>query len=682
MSGSYSYTNCLCTDAGIHVGLNAGISSENLLMISLSRFPLKSGVFRSISDVPFSSEVESRPMSSSGFFDNLNFRRYFQRGETLVAMTGMAFIAILSFVVGGFAWVSARSVEDSAAVQAEQRVTETSQFLVSQAELRLRDQDVSGLRRMMLDSVASSIISSGRVRIPGIGVIASSEPSEITLSEFPETLPSAAELPYSAVVDPKLNLVRVSESLSVQGTHAFVIELEIDQSQRIAGSDTIRASSVGIVAVGMVLTLVVYRRFRNRLGALAAIQESLRQVQAGERRTECLRVGDTLGDEAHAWNTLLDERDEVTNQETAKEIVQVALGGGDSLGLPSACNALNQAIVLVDQDLTVSYANGAAAVMLGAIRDEFVGMSLSDLDQHPKLAETAMQMFNNQLSARQTVELGDTGDLEVSGSVLRSSMALVDDDGLSRVIIFIEDITQQRLSSQSQNAFIAQATHELRTPLTTIRLYCEEAIDAEEDDTQIVEKSLNVISSEARRLERIVGDMLCVSEIEAGSLTIRKDKFRTEQIFEELQFDYEAQAREKSIELSFDLPPKFPTIEADRDRLGQALHNILGNAIKYTPSGGQVSVNASFDENDAMTVEISDNGIGIDESQQDRIFDRFTRADDRRIAHVTGSGLGLALARQIARLHGGDITLESAIDQGSTFTFFIPGSAVSTKQAA
>ncbi|MFG0315382.1 MAG: sensor histidine kinase, partial [Phycisphaerales bacterium] len=236
-------------------------------------------------------------------------------------------------------------------------------------------------------------------------------------------------------------------------------------------------------------------------------------------------------------------------------------------------------------------------------------------------------------------------------------------------------------SNQSQNAFIAQATHELRTPLTTIRLYCDEAIEADSDEAQIVEKSLNVISSEARRLERIVGDMLCVSEIEAGSLSIRREKFRTGQLFDELQHDYEAQAKEKSIELSFDLPPKFPTIDADRDRLGQAIHNLVGNAIKYTPSGGKVSVTASFDENDAMSVAISDTGIGIDESQQERIFERFTRAEDRRIAHVTGSGLGLALARQIARLHGGDITLESEIDQGSTFTMFIPGT-VSAKQAA
>src|SRR5690606_13295466 len=133
----------------------------------------------------------------------------------------------------------------------------------------------------------------------------------------------------------------------------------------------------------------------------------------------------------------------------------------------------------------------------------------------------------------------------------------VDADGVVRAMVFIEDITQQRLSDQSQNAFIAQATHELRTPLTTIRLYSEEAIEAGSGDEQVRGKALNVIASETRRLERIVGDMLCVAEIEAGSLSIRPDTMRTEQLFGELQEDYLAQAKDKSIEITFDLPPKF-----------------------------------------------------------------------------------------------------------------------------
>lgn len=612
----------------------------------------------------------------------LNLRRYFQRGETLVAMTGMAFVAILSFVVAGVVWIAARTVDDSAAAQSEQRVQQTAQLIASQAELRLTDGDLAGLRRLILDSVASAMISQGRVSLPGEGVIASTEPSEITIHSIPLNWGGKLETPAATRYDDESKQITISEPLVVGGKSGFVLELSIDQSQRIAGSDTIRASSVGIISVGLILTLLVYRRFRFRLGALAAIGESLRQIEAGERRADCLRVGETLGPEAIAWNTLLSERDELNQGLSENEIATVSMSGGaDSFGLPEACNTLTQGLLLIDTDLSVLYANGAAAVFLRSVRDQLVGSSLESIDGFQDLVSGVRMVLEQDHAPRTLLEHGDVENLELCGSVLKLSISRMNDNGLVRAVVLIEDITQQRLSSQSQNAFIAQATHELRTPLTTIRLYCEEAIEADENDEQIREKALNVISSETRRLERIVGDMLCVSEIEAGSLNIRKESMRTEQLFIELREDYEAQAKDKSIELCFELPPKFPTIQADRDRLGQALHNLMGNAIKYTPSGGKVTLSANFDERDAMTVNISDSGIGIDPSQQERIFERFTRADDRRIAKVTGSGLGLALARQVARLHGGEITLESAIDQGSTFTLFIPGS-MESKQAA
>lgn len=638
---------------------------------------------RALVDIGLCTHVLERPkMSQSDLASRLNVRRYFDRGESLVATTGLAFIAILAFAVGGVVWVSARTIDNSVMTQNEQRVVQSSDLLASQAELRLSDGDLTGLRRLLLDAVASSMISSGRLSIPGHGVLASTEPNEISLNELPADSLAAIQTNASTAFDHQRRVAEVSEPLHINGTPAALLELRFEESYSIAGSDMIRFSSFGIVAVGLVLTLLVYRRFRFRLGALAAIGESLRHIEQGERRTECLRVGESLGREANAWNTLLDERDEFDRALSEKELLAVSVSGnGDSFGLPAACNTLTQGVMLVDQDMSVLYVNGAGAVFLRSMREQLVGSDLGGIEGFDELLTQVREVLSNESAPRRIIEIGDTQELETNGSVLKATVARAEDDGLVRAIVFIEDITQQRLSSQSQNAFIAQATHELRTPLTTIRLYCEEAIEADEHNEQIREKALNIISNETRRLERIVGDMLCVSEIEAGSLSIRRDSMRTEQLFTELQEDYQAQADEKSIELTFDLPPKFPTILADRDRLGQALHNLLGNAIKYTPSGGKVSIAASFDEHDAMTVSITDTGIGIDESQQDRIFERFTRAEDRRIAQVTGSGLGLALARQIARLHGGDITLESAIDQGSTFTLFVPATAES-KQAA
>ena len=620
-------------------------------------------------------------MNTSDTANRFHFRKYLAQGESLVATTGMAFVAILALAVGGVVWVSARTFDESMEAQADTQIRETSSLIASQAELRLGEGDLSGLRRFMLDAVASGMVKECEVILPSGEVIASSIPSRSTIEALPDTWVETSGK-ISTTHDVAQGTSTISEPISINGRPGIVLKTVVEQSTRMIGSDSIRASSVGIASVGLILTLLIYRRFRTRLGALAGIGEALHVAMEGERRKECLLVGDRLGPEAVIWNALLEERQALEEQLVDREIVEASSGGViESVGLPVACNALTQGILLVESGQRVIYANGAACVFLRVQKDGFVDTTLEDVPDAQPLIDVVESVLTNQGVARQVIELGDVETIESHGAILRAVVTRVDAESIPRAMIFIEDVTQQRLADQSQSAFIAQATHELRTPLTTIRLYAEEAVDAGSDDEQMREKALNVINAETRRLERIVGDMLCVSEIEAGSLSIRPDSLRTEQLFTELEDDYQAQAKEKSIELVFELPPKFPTIQADRDRLGQALHNLIGNAIKYTPSGGQVQVKVDFAENDAMTVMVIDDGIGIDESQQERIFDRFCRADDRRIAKVTGSGLGLALARQIARLHGGDVTVESAIDAGSTFTMVIPGTQEMAKAA-
>lgn len=612
-----------------------------------------------------------------------DIQRFFVRGESLVATTGMAFIAILAFAVGGVVWVSARTIDDSVIAQTDEQIRETSALIASQSELRLNDADLPGLRRLMLDAVASGMVEECEVSISSLGVIASSNASQSIISELPEAWDAVPDVIANVIHNKQTHRTIVHEPLTVDGRSGIVLNMVMSESGQVVGSDSIRASSVGIMSVGLILMLLVYRRFRNRLGALAGIGEALAAASEGERRLDCLAVGENLGPEAKIWNALLAEREALEQVAISREIVEASSGGGvESIGLPAACNTLTQGVVLVESDLSVAYANGAACVFLRSSREEMNNSTLDTVPDSEQIVEATLNVLNNRGATRRVLELGDIEDIEAQqGAVLRIVITRIDEEEIPRAMIFIEDVTQQRLADQSQSAFIAQATHELRTPLTTIRLYTEEAVEAGSDDEQIRDKALNVINSETRRLERIVGDMLCVAEIEAGSLTVRSKTMRTEYMFTELEEDYEMLAKDKTIEMVFDMPPKFPTIQADRDRLGQALHNLIGNAIKYTPAGGRVEVKVNFTDDNSMTVAVIDSGIGIDESQHERIFERFCRADDRRIAQVTGSGLGLALARQIARLHGGDVTVESEIDKGSTFTLTVPGAKEMAKAA-
>ena len=142
-------------------------------------------------------------------------------------------------------------------------------------------------------------------------------------------------------------------------------------------------------------------------------------------------------------------------------------------------------------------------------------------------------------------------------------------------------------------------------------------------------------------------------------------------LLEEVHNDFKAQAQDREIAMSFELPPKFPLVVGDRDKIVLALHNLIGNALKYTPVGGKVVVHVEADAQ-GVVVSVIDNGIGIKPEECELVFEKFYRAKDKRITGITGSGLGLALARQVVRLHGGDIQVRSQIDKGSTFTMTLP----------
>ena len=154
-------------------------------------------------------------------------------------------------------------------------------------------------------------------------------------------------------------------------------------------------------------------------------------------------------------------------------------------------------------------------------------------------------------------------------------------------------------------------------------------------------------------------------------MQIARDDVRFDKLLNDIKEEYEAQAAEKDLKLEFNIPPKLPTLQADRSKLIVAVQNLVANALKYTSDGGRISISVEVHDEELL-LEVADTGIGIAPEDQMRIFEKFYRAADKRISGITGSGLGLALAREIVRLHGGDIEIESQLDQGSTFTITLP----------
>lgn len=425
-----------------------------------------------------------------------------------------------------------------------------------------------------------------------------------------------------------------------------------------------------VAGLALAVTLVVHHRSRRRLKALGTISRTLLELRNGATEISTLQIDPELGDEAIGWNRLLFEREQLETEAILARISEsIGVESGDRLTVAGICDGLPHGVIIVGQDMEMGYANGAAAVLLGTSRSELEGSEpgrfITD-DRLGSMIRSALDGTAARCTAIQVIRDG-----AVSSGVLRLTVCPAHAATGNQAVLILEDISQQKVADEARNSFLAHATHELRTPLTNIQLYIESALETCETDPATTAGCLDVMNRECKRLGRTVSEILSVSQIEAGSLNLQRDDVRMDELLKSVQADYEAYAREKRIQLRFDLPPKLPVLQADRDQVSLAVHNILGNAIKYTAEGGEVSVEVRV-EDERIEIEVRDTGIGIGAEDLGRVFEKFYRAQDKRIKGVVGSGLGLSIAREVVRLHGGDITVESELDKGSTFTLVLP----------
>jgi signal transduction histidine kinase len=230
----------------------------------------------------------------------------------------------------------------------------------------------------------------------------------------------------------------------------------------------------------------------------------------------------------------------------------------------------------------------------------------------------------------------------------------------------IRDVTQQKLADKMRDEFLDSATHELRTPLTNIRAYAETLVTSSKLDIEQQKEFCNTINTEATRLARLIDDLLSVSSMEAGSLSIRRKNTDVARLLREVADKVRGQMDQKEITFETILSEKIPEMSIDKDKISTTLVNLLGNAAKYTPEGGRVALKARVEDGNLL-VEVEDSGIGIAPEELPKVFDKFFRSQDARVRDITGTGLGLALAHEVVRLHGGNLTVRSELNVGTTF---------------
>ncbi len=240
------------------------------------------------------------------------------------------------------------------------------------------------------------------------------------------------------------------------------------------------------------------------------------------------------------------------------------------------------------------------------------------------------------------------------------------------ILAVVHDVTEQRHSDEMRREFVANVSHELRTPITNVRSYAETLVDSAGELPPDTEKRfLNVILGESDRMTKIVQDLLALSRFDAGEMQFTMNTFDLVEsavsVYEAMRLDVE----KHGIELQIALPGEPIRVYGDRARIEQVIINVMTNAVRYTPSGGTVTM--ELDRTEAMAeVRVRDTGIGIPEEDLPHIFDRFYRVDKARSRAMGGTGLGLSIAYEIVKRHEGQIRIESKVGEGTTVHICLP----------
>ncbi|MCA9970199.1 MAG: hypothetical protein KC425_08285, partial [Anaerolineales bacterium] len=229
-------------------------------------------------------------------------------------------------------------------------------------------------------------------------------------------------------------------------------------------------------------------------------------------------------------------------------------------------------------------------------------------------------------------------------------------------------------ANQAKTEFVSFVSHELKTPMTSIKGYADLLLTGDFGAlSEMQHKFLGTIRSNVERMQRLVSDLTDISRIEAGHLLLNLGPVAFGEVLEEVVQSARAQAAEKGLVLETAVPAALPPVLADHGRLEQILANLVSNAIKYTPAGGEIAVRTEVNGRPPMLqVAVADTGLGIPAEAQATIFDKFTRADDAEARKAPGTGLGLSITKSLVELQNGRIWFESRYRVGTTFYFTLP----------
>ncbi|BAZ80393.1 ATP-binding protein [Sphaerospermopsis kisseleviana CS-549] len=420
--------------------------------------------------------------------------------------------------------------------------------------------------------------------------------------------------------------------------------------------------------------MVILAGVINALTITKPIKELLvgvKQIAAGNFKQRIdLPLGGELGELIFSFNEMA-ERLERYEEQNIEELT------AEKAKLETLVSTIADGAVLIDNNMQVILVNPTARRIFAWEGVDVVGKNvLHNLPQsvQMEITRTLYEMAAGECeSAEFRIPLNQPTKRTIR--ILLTTVLNLQRESIKGIAITVQDITREVELNEAKSQFISNISHELRTPLFNIKTYIETLHDYGEDlGAEDRREFLATVNHETDRLTRLVNDVLDLSKLESGR-TYNFDGVDLAQALEQTLRTYQLNAKDKGIELVQEVAPNLPLVMGNYDLLLQVFGNLIGNALKFTPAGGQVAIRAyqlkppiSEQKHPLVRIEISDTGIGIAPEDQQAIFDRFFRVENR-VHTLEGTGLGLSIVRNIMERHHSQVHLVSEVGVGTTFWF-------------
>ncbi|WP_067727798.1 cell wall metabolism sensor histidine kinase WalK [Oceanobacillus damuensis] len=333
--------------------------------------------------------------------------------------------------------------------------------------------------------------------------------------------------------------------------------------------------------------------------------------------------------------------------------------------LSSVLSNMSDGVIATDNNGSITLMNEAAGRLIGENPEEVIGDYLLDILQ---LEGKVIDLTELQDSGSMIIDFSD----DDTPFLIRSNFSTVsdDEDEITGFITVISDVTEQEKVEQERRDFVSNVSHELRTPLTTMKSYIEALTDGAWEDKEIAPKFLHVAQNETDRMIRMVNDLLQLSKMDSDELPLHKERTDFVEYFHQVIDRFEMNTPEE-ITLIREIPKGQSLVWMDKDKMTQVLDNIISNAIKYSPEGGEIRMKLDIKRH-YLLVSIEDQGMGIPYDKLEKVFERFYRADKARTRKLGGTGLGLAITKELVEAHHGKIWAKSKEGKGTTILFTLP----------